>query len=171
MIPLFHIESKTLKDIQQTVALKELYYLEYRLPTQDELTNTKFTVDEIKKKISDNCDWIPLYDVVSTNIYIIQKRNVYYHVINNAYRFPDELILDEIDYLKNKRLKKLEKNPELNNDKLFIRYVRKLELMQQFMTQLDHKILNETYFIDTRQKLVMLHIRVLENHLFHIWHI
>ncbi len=145
MIPLFHIESKTLKDIQQTVAIKELYYLEYRLPTQEELSKTKFTIDEIKTKISDNCDWIPLYDVVSTNIYIIQKRNVYYHVINNAYRFPDELILEEIEHLKYKRLKKLENNQELNNDKLFIRYIHKLELMEQFMKQLDHKVLNETY--------------------------
>ena len=47
--------------------------------------------------------------------------------------------------MKYKRLKKLENNQELNNDKLFIRYIHKLELMEQFMKQLDHKVLNETY--------------------------
>lgn len=145
MVPLFNIKMGSIHEIQAEEALKELYYLEYRLPTINELEPYKITIDEIKKKISHDCNWIPLYDVVTTNIYIVQKRNVYYHVIHNAYRFPDELILESINELKIKKTRILEKQPEQQNDKLFLRYIRKIDMMIQFMSYVNHEILHETY--------------------------
>jgi len=144
---LFNINSNKLEKIDTNNALLELYYLNYRLPKDTELkkNNIKLTESDIKKIISSDDTQIPLYDAFTSNIYIIQKRNVYTRVIEHDYRFPDKLIIDSIKKSRDKKLKKIEKNPKLKDDKVFLRQIRKTELMIEFMEQLDMKTLYDTY--------------------------
>lgn len=149
-IELFLIKNKTIKKFLLNEAVEKLYYSrEYdcRLPTQEELKNikSKNTLKDIKYKLATNEDVIPLYDVFTSNIYLIQKRNVYTRVIYDNYRFPDKLILDEIKSNQDKRLKKIKLKPELKNDKVFMRKIDKIVLMVEFMNCFDNNKLFDTY--------------------------
>ena len=55
----------------------DLYDGKSRIPTKSELVKSNINSEpfEIKHIISKNTLFIPLYDVFTTNIYIIQKRN------------------------------------------------------------------------------------------------
>ena len=126
-VPLIYIKDGSIKDIPIKDAIKEIYYLRYRIPTNKELKNTKLTVQEIKTMVSSNDDYIPLYDVFVSNIYLIQKRNVYIRVVKQNYRFPDEIIMNTIKELSN------EKN------------IKKSKLIFEFIGQLDMKTMYEKY--------------------------
>lgn len=139
-----------LKEISVDSAILDIYYQRYRIPTENELltwksNGKKVTVDELKKKLSMTATYIPLYDVFTSNMYVIQQRNVYIRVVNHDYRFPDKLIIDSIHEMKEKKMKRLKKKPELEKDKVFMRSLHKIELMTDFMSQFDMEILYETY--------------------------
>lgn len=144
---LFHKKSNDIKKVELDNAIVEIYYLAYRIPTKDELKTYKInkTVEEIKREISENDSHMPLYDVFTSNIYIVQKRNVYIRVVMHDYRFPDELIIDNIVKTRDRKLKKVQNNPELAKDLVYMRTIRKTELMIDFMNQLDHQTLYNTY--------------------------
>jgi hypothetical protein len=146
-IELFNKKENTIKSIPLDTAIFELYYLRYRIPTQEELDSLKLktNVDEIKRDLSSNDLYIPLYDAFTFNIYIVQRRNVYIRVINHDYRFPDDLVMEAIKHSHEKKTNKLKKNPDLENDKVFMRSIRKAELMIEFMNQFDKTILHNTY--------------------------
>jgi hypothetical protein len=146
-VELFSIKDGTVKKIPIGTALFEIYYLRYRVPTEAELklNGIETTVDEIKKLISSNENYIPLYDAYTFNIYIVQKRNVYIRVVNHDYRFPDELIIKSINAGLEHKLSILKKKPELEDDKVFTRSIRKANLMLDFMNQIDNEILYNTY--------------------------
>lgn len=147
LVELFSIKDDTIKKVPISTALFEIYYLRYRVPTNAELklNGIKRTTDEIKKIISTNENYIPLYDAYTFNIYIVQKRNVYIRVVNHDYRFPDELITKSIIATKENKLSILKKKPELEDDKVFIRSIRKANLMLEFMDQFDKDLLYNTY--------------------------
>ena len=144
---LYSLEENKLKKVNINDAIFELYYLKCRLPTQSELNKEKIDIDidDIKKKISSYDEYIPLYDVYTFNIYLVQKRNVYIRIVKHDYRFPDKLILDDILTEKKKREDKLKKKTNLKNDKVFMRYIRKAELMINFMNSFDYETLHNTY--------------------------
>src|SRR5579872_3507488 len=145
-VELFNIKDKVIKSIPLDTAIFEMYYLRYRIPTDKELTSNKsaMTVEGIKKIVSTSDLYIPLYDAFTSNIYIVQKRNVYIRVTNHDYRFPDELIMGSVETSREKKLKKLKKYPELKNDKVFLRTIHKIDLMIEFMNQFDKNILFDT---------------------------
>ena len=146
-IPLYNIKDEIIKDVNIAHAISEIYYLRYRVPTNKELEkfNIKYSISQIKKLLSMSNMYIPLYDAYTNNIYIVQRRNVYIRVVNHDYRFPDELIIKSITDMKIKKLKKLAKKPDLENDKVFMRSIRKIDLMIDFMNQFDSAILYDTY--------------------------
>lgn len=149
-IELFFIKNKIIKKFLLSEAVDKLYYSkenDCRLPTQEELNKAKSknTLTDIKYKLSINEDVMPLYDVFTSNIYLIQKRNVYTRVVHDNYRFPDKLILDEIKLVQEERLKKIKLKPELINDKVFMRKIDKIVLMLEFMNCFDNNKLFDTY--------------------------
>lgn len=147
-VELWNKKDNIIKSIPLDTAVFEIYYLRYRVPTKTEITQygkSKITVDEIKNLISTSDSYIPLYDAFTSNIYIVQRRNVYIRVINHDYRFPDALIMESVKTAREKKLAKLKKRPELKDDKVFVRGIRKADLMIEFMEQFDKEILYNTY--------------------------
>jgi hypothetical protein len=146
-IEMFNVKDKVIKSISLDTAIFEMYYLRYRIPTSKELISNKstMTVEEIKKLVSTSDSYIPLYDAFTSNIYIVQKRNVYIRVTNHDYRFPDDLIMGSVKTSLEKKLKKLKNHPELENDRVFLRTIHKIDLMIDFMNQFDKNILFDTY--------------------------
>ena len=142
-IYLFHKSSETIKEINIDEGIKSLYYLEYRIPTDEELKNTKITQQEIKDAISKNETFIPMYDAYTFNMYLIQKRNVYERVVRHDYRFPDRLIIETIENTIKEN--KMKYNEKLQKDNVYIRRIRKATLMLEFLNQLNLELLQSTY--------------------------
>jgi hypothetical protein len=136
-------KSKIVKIQDINNVLDNLYNLELRLPTFEELENLKKepinTLKKIKKNISKIENKIPLYDPVSENIYLINKSNLYDRVIHQDYRFPDEDLIKEFE----EKLNKLES--EKSDDELIKRKIRKLKLNIMFMNYFDINTLYKTY--------------------------
>jgi len=145
IIYLYHKETETIKEIDIDDGLKSLYYLEYRIPTDEELKNSEMTQQEIKDKISNNESFIPMYDAYTFNMYLIQKRNVYERVVNHDYRFPDKLIIEMIEQYMKQNNNKLKNNTKLQKDNVYIRRIRKCKLILEFLNQLNLELLQATY--------------------------
>lgn len=146
-IILFHKKENIFKKFPADKALFEIYYLKCRIPTDTELKthNIKTTSIDIKKKLSSFITHIPLYDAFTFNIYIIQKRNVYIRIIDHDYRFPDEQIIDFIKNTRDTKMKKLKKKSAFEKDKVFMRSIRKADLMIEFINQFDAPTLYNNY--------------------------
>jgi len=146
-VELFYKKNGTIKKVPINTAILEIYYLKYRVPTDEELkkNSSTSTTDSIRRIISSDDTQIPLYDVFASNIYLIQKRNVYVRVVKHDYRFPDELIVEDIRHSYDKMNRRMKKNPDLEKDMVFVRTIRKAKLMLEFMEQFDQTVLHETY--------------------------
>jgi hypothetical protein len=146
-VELYFINNKTIKKVKLDDAIHKLYYQECRVPTDKELKakKSKNNNNDIKKILSSYDSYIPLYDIFTSNIYIISKRNVYKRVVDHNYRFPDKLIMKNIIDKMNHSKQKLKTNDELKNDKVFIRGIRKAELMIEFISNFDMDLFYSTY--------------------------
>lgn len=146
---LYNIKNKTLEFVPPEDIVDKIYLLEYKVPNKNELLSTdkkikkminNDTVQNIKNYISDLEFKMPLFDIYTNNIYLINRENIYRRVYYNFYRFPNEFLLDELQkeykYLKNIK----------TSDVLEKRKVRKYELMLEFMTNFNLKILEDTYY-------------------------
>ena len=151
---LYNINTNILEYIKNELIMDKIYLLEYRVPTNKDIKkiNTKLTeknilklidvnfIENIKKYISSLEYKIPLYDIYTSNIYIINKENIYIRVYYNYYRFPTIKLIKELEneyeILKKQNL----------DDPLDIRKKRKYELMLNFMENFDNKILEDTYY-------------------------
>lgn len=118
-----------------------LYYQKAKLPGN---------ADKIKKKISENPTFIPLYDTYSENIYLIKPNNVFTRVFRNNYRFPDTDIIGSLK----KTLDALKKTNYNDNSAEFIdrynaiftkRRINKITLMIEFMASFDMDLLYSAY--------------------------
>lgn len=141
-IKLFSFKKNKIIDVMiNDQLITDMYFLKYRVPTSKELGKDNIN---IKIKISKIESHIPLYDIFTKNIYIIQKRNVYYRVVKNDYRFPDKLIQNDMKVLRDKLNNKM--NIKKNkNDKILLRRIRKLDLAINFMNNYDLDTLKSTY--------------------------
>jgi hypothetical protein len=147
-VDLYSISKKKVVQIPQVEAMYKLYYLEVRPATASELksTKSKFTTDEIRELISSQDSDIPLYDVYTSNIYLIQRRNVYRRVINNNYRFPDSILMDKIQKDRDRLETKLKTQPEkYRKDMIFQKKLRRATLMTDFISYFDMDVLFNTY--------------------------
>ena len=93
---------------------------------------TKKEKEQIKKQLSKLEDYMPLYDVFSRNIYIINAENVYSRVIDHHYRFLNKDIMSKI-----KRSIK-----SITTD----HFKEKLEKNLKFMENFDIDTLQKTYY-------------------------
>ena len=147
-VDLYSLSKKKVIQVPLNDVMKNIYYLEVRPATPSELaeSKSKFSFEDVKEIISSQDTDIPLYDVFTSNIYLIQRRNVYHRVINNHYRFPDSILLDMIRDNKNKLEAKFKSKPEkYSQDLLFQKKLRKARLMVEFMSYFDMIILFNTY--------------------------
>ena len=100
-------------------------------------------INGIKTKISKIEDFIPLYDIVSDNIYLIGKTNVYNRVRYLNYRFPEKKLLKII---KDKGKKFQEEIIAKNiNEPIVLRKLRKIELMLDYMNNFNINTLYNIY--------------------------
>ena len=138
-IPLFNIKTKKIEYTQNPINL--LYYLTHRLLTKSELIAYKINLsyDEIITTISQSEDLIPLYDIYTANIYLINSENLFKRITYNSYRFPTQNVLDTLEA----EISKLNLS---SKDILIKRKINKFFLMKEFMKNFNLKILENTFY-------------------------
>jgi hypothetical protein len=89
-----------IEEIDISDVLHFLYFKLYIVPTLSEIelynneNNTNYQSEKIIEIISSISTQLPLFDIVSYNIYLISEENVYYYVKEKHYRLPNQEILD-----------------------------------------------------------------------------
>lgn len=183
-ILLYNNANEILEFVKEEDALNNLYFGKSKLPTEEDIRKymkhggdkeilkyikerePEKIIKKIKKKLSSIDYFIPLYDIYTKNLYLINRENVYKRVVYDYYRFPDKRF---VKYLE-KRKKELEKKikSDMNNKVEMknlgefkkdqtIHYdiehkkirekeeLSKLELMLEFLSSFDLDILQDTY--------------------------
>ena len=84
---------------------------------------------------------IPLYDIYTSNLYLINPENLFRRITYNHYRFPSQKVLDELE--KEVNLKSKEVNLKTNGEDYKI---RKFKLMKQFLSNFNLKLLEDTFY-------------------------
>ena len=160
---LYNKEQQKIIEYNEQDVMDSIYFLSARLPTENELKDhimknkddiTEFIkkngIEEskklLKRMISKIENKIPLYDVYSENIYIINQTNVYFRVMYNYYRFPNKDIVDMLITKRDTIEKKLKNNKYKKEDVILKeRKKRKFELALDFLGNFDLDILFNTY--------------------------
>lgn len=160
---LYNLETNKIIEYNEEDVIDNIYYLKAKLPTTDEMENhikkyrdeiSEFikkngiqkSINLIKKSISKIEYKIPLYDVYSENIYIINKNNVFFRVIYNYYRFPDLELTNQIKKKRDSTLEKLKKNNYKQNEIILKeRKIKKFDLALEFLSYFDLDELFNTY--------------------------
>jgi len=134
---MFYIKyfDKTIKTINKSNILYELYY---NLGTIASEKYTNKEIEQIKKEISLIDTDIPMFDIYTKNIYLINSSNVYSRVINHNYRVPNKKIINMLKKTFDDHLKKKSK---INNS-----YIEKLNKNINFINNFDIDTLQLTYF-------------------------
>ena len=135
----------------------DIYYGKARLPTYAELQKSEDndirkivrkykdeSVDVIRTSISQHDEWIPLYDIVRDNLYIVWRTNVFDKVFRENYRFPRQDIRDIIT--KKMDALMIKKNKHNKDDNTFIdKKYHKLRIGLDFLNNFDETELYSTY--------------------------
>jgi len=145
---LYNINDNKLEIVNPEEIMDNIYYLKYRVPTLDDLKKSTITdkkyrdikIIDIKKYISQLEFKMPLYDVYTSNIYLINRENLYIRVNYNHYRFPSKSVLDELSN-EYKELIKIK-----SDDIMHQRKIKKYTLIFEFMDNFDIKTLEDTYY-------------------------
>lgn len=161
MIILYYKSDDTLKITDDVIAIDKLYFLEAIVPKINQIKryieihpNTSISeyfnsgikkgIVRIKKKLSRLTDKIPLYDIFTKNLYIVNKFNVYNRVVYQHYRFPTQNFLDKLKAEKASK-EYLQTSSVETIDVLERRKYRKLLLLISFLESFDLDILHSTY--------------------------
>lgn len=123
-------KSKAHVDIDDVI--EELYF---KLGMINKSKYNEKEFDEIRRELSMNDKFMPLYDLYSKNFYIINAENVYNRIVNYHYRLPDEKVLELIK----KTIDGL-KEEEMTD------YKEKLIKNYQFMKNFDLGVLKKNYY-------------------------
>jgi hypothetical protein len=133
------IKTNELELVDNNEAVNKLYYTLAQIPSQIELDEynkkhkTNFEINKIKETISQCESAIPLFDIVSQNIYLIEANQVFNYVKEKYYRIASQKIYDflkiNFDNTKSSKLKHIiEKNIKFldnyNFDTLFSTYLK-----------------------------------------------
>jgi hypothetical protein len=154
MTLLLNIKKNTIEIVEENDILDKIYNFEYRPITNDDILNYKNNnnnddnniinllskkniVKKNKKKISKIEAKIPLYDIYSNNILLIDKNDVYERVVNQYFRFPDKQLLNKLIDISNQKYN--------DNDIIEKRSQKKTEMMIEFLKYFDLDILYNTY--------------------------
>ena len=132
---MFHIKlpDGSLKIVDDITILNELYY---NLGILDTKKYSKNELIEKKKEISRLDNSIPLFDIYSKNIYLINSSNVYSRIIFHHYRLPNKKILNMLKSTLETLLKSEKKDF----------YLEKLQKNINFILNYDLPTLEQTYF-------------------------
>lgn len=130
-IILFNIKTNKLETKEPFNIIESIYDESYRVPTTNEIDKNKISF--IKKQISKCLNVIPLFDINTQNIYLINKYFIPKSVLELNYRFPDKEIIKYIKFMKNH----LSDTTKIN----------KYEHMINFLEQLDLKKLYNSYIL------------------------
>lgn len=157
MFYLYNIELNEIVELKKNI-IDEIYYQRCIFPTEELIEKAKKTknaekyfkskpYEELHREFKDNLskiyERIPLYDAVVDNLFIIDKRNVYFRVVFSSYRFPDK---DLLRILRKNKTKLDEKIITKNiTDPLIKRKQHKYELMLNFLDNFNLDILYEKY--------------------------
>jgi hypothetical protein len=141
-ILLYDKVKEKIREYKENDVMDELYYLRARLPTNKEIKDNILT--QIKKDISKVYNKLPLYNIYSDNLYLINDINVYNRVVYNNYRFPSKEYIE----ITKKKYKELEKNIDnYSGDVLILkkRKLKKYKVSIEFMENFDLEELYKTY--------------------------
>ena len=159
IIILYYKSDDILKITDPVESIDKLYYLEASIPKPDQIEKyiklhksssiaeyfnkygTKKGISRIKRKLSEQQEKIPLYDIYSENLYIVNKFNVYNRVVYQHYRFPTKNFLDKLKAEK----KEKKQNKSTIKDVLEKRKYRKLSLLITFLQSFNLSVLYNTY--------------------------
>ncbi len=131
---MFHIKypNNQTKTVDAEDILNELYY---KLAVLDKTKYKSSVFDQAKTKLSLIDSAIPLFDIYSKNLYLIQASNVYSRVIFHHYRLPNKKIINILETT----LKKIKTSNKTN-------YIEKLNKNLNFIYNFNLETLEQTYF-------------------------
>jgi hypothetical protein len=133
MTRLYNIATKKIEDIKDHDVLDKLYFLTHIIPKDKNELQIKTHISKLEYKM-------PLFDIYTSNIYLILRENIYNRVTYNHYRFPSKSVLDK---LKSEYTNMVNIN---DNDVLQQRKIKKYKLMIEFLDNFDLDILEQTYY-------------------------
>jgi len=128
---LINIKTNKKEKLNDNECIEALYYGTHILPD-----------DKDKKKIIDylsNIEGkIPLYDIYTSNLYLIYPENLYTRITYNHYRFPNQKLIDN--------LKEEFKDKKKTGDIIEDRKIDKYNLMIKFLDNFNLEILEGTFY-------------------------
>lgn len=133
---LFNEETKHEDYVKECDVIEGLYMGVYSLPSlpDNELNDLKEEISKIDNKI-------PLYDVYTENLYLVDRDNIFDAVFRDYYRFPTMKLIKQL-------LEKQQENKKyLQNHKDIIvqRENKKISLIKKFMSYFNNSTLLKTY--------------------------
>lgn len=141
--------------VEANKVISELYYKLGRVPNKKELPKgmKESYIMELKKRISQRTEFIPLFDIQTKNIYIIEPNNLYVRIAKHDYRLPDEqaldLIVKEIDkytkIVKSYRSSGVKANAD-GVPKYYTYYIEQLNKHYRFLSCYDFPTLRTTFY-------------------------
>ena len=133
-----------IKDIKKENVIDDMYLNLAVLPSEEELKkyvkNPKEYLKKIKIKISQITKSIPLFDIYTKNLYIINSENIFFRIMEHNYRLPDEYIVKYIQNTINDYTKKTKKNKFINN------FLETLNKNIKFLNCFDLPTLKKTFY-------------------------
>lgn len=149
---LYNKKKNIIELVDDTNTLDNIYFQQWRIPTITDINKYKgddknmielikkpeLFIKNIKKHISMIEYKVPLYDIYTENMYLIQNVNVYVRVRYQQYRFPDNTFI--------KYIKEYIINNKKTEDEIHNRRIRKGKLIIEFMDNFDIDILENTYY-------------------------
>jgi hypothetical protein len=133
-----------IKNIKEDNVLDELYLNLAFLPSEEELKkyvkNPKEYLKEVKIKIAKITKYIPLFDIYTKNLYIINPENIYFRIMEYNYRLPDKFIVKNIQDTINDYTKKKKRNKFIND------FLETLNKNIKFLNCFDLPTLKETFY-------------------------
>jgi hypothetical protein len=129
-IELINIITNKKEEVEDSECIDALYYFTHKIP---DINNEK-----IKEQLSDIEGKIPLYDIYTSNLYLIYPENLYFRITYNHYRFPTTKLLETLE----EEFKNKEKTGDIIED----RKIEKYQLIIKFLNNFNLKILEATFY-------------------------
>lgn len=133
---LFNNETRHEEYVKEEDVMNGLYIGKYSLPPlfDDELFELKEDLSKIDNKI-------PLYDVYTENLYLIERNKIFDAVFKDYYRFPTNKLINQLLEKQKENKKYLAKK----KDVLVKRENEKITLIKKFMDNFNNNTLLKTY--------------------------
>jgi hypothetical protein len=129
-IELINIITNKKEELNDDECIDALYYFTHKIPDENN--------EKIKIELSEIEGKIPLYDIYTSNLYLINPENLYYRITYNHYRFPTKKLLDS--------LQEEFKNKNKIGDIVEDRKIDKFNLMIKFLNNFNLNILESTFY-------------------------